>query len=127
MKKILSLFKITFLLLFVLLLIGCSFNLGNNQTDKAVGIIEIKKTGSEGLVDTYTIVYSDGTTSTFTVTNGAQGEQGMQGEKGEDGHTPTISIGENGNWFIDGKDTSIPAKDEVKVSGVTITGKKKER
>ena len=31
------------------------------------------KTGSVGLVDTYTITYSDGTTSTFTVTNGKDG------------------------------------------------------
>ena len=30
----------------------------------------IKKTGTDGLVDTYTITLTDGTTSTFTVTNG---------------------------------------------------------
>ena len=30
----------------------------------------IEKTGTAGLVDTYTITYSDGTTSTFDVTNG---------------------------------------------------------
>ena len=34
------------------------------------GISSITKTGTEGLVDTYTITYSDGFTSTFTVTNG---------------------------------------------------------
>ena len=38
------------------------------------GISSIAKTGTSGLVDTYTITYSDGTTSTFTVTNGAAGQ-----------------------------------------------------
>ena len=39
--------------------------------DDGVGIASITKTGTSGLVDTYTITYSDGTTSTFTVTNGS--------------------------------------------------------
>lgn len=37
------------------------------------GISSIAKTGTQGLVDTYTITYTDGTTSTFTVTNGQNG------------------------------------------------------
>ena len=37
------------------------------------------------------------------------GPQGEQGKPGEDGHTPIITIGENGNWFIDGIDTGKPA------------------
>lgn len=37
------------------------------------GIASITKTGTSGLVDTYTITYTDGTTSTFTVTNGQDG------------------------------------------------------
>lgn len=39
-----------------------------------VGIASITKTGTSGLVDTYTITYTDGTTSTFTVTNGSDAE-----------------------------------------------------
>lgn len=35
-----------------------------------VGIVSIEKTGTEGLVDTYTITLTDGTTVTYTVTNG---------------------------------------------------------
>ena len=35
-------------------------------------IKEITKTGTSGLVDTYTITLTDGTTSTFTVTNGKE-------------------------------------------------------
>ena len=71
----------------------------------AVSISKIEKTSTEGLVDTYTITYTDGTTTTFTVTNGAQGIQGIQGEKGEDGHTPVITI-VDGYWAIDGVKTS---------------------
>ena len=37
------------------------------------GIASITKTGTSGLVDTYTIAYTDGTSTTFTVTNGRNG------------------------------------------------------
>jgi hypothetical protein len=47
-----------------------------------VSITSVTKTSTSDLVDTYTIAYSDGNTSTFNVTNGAQGEQGLQGETG---------------------------------------------
>ena len=40
------------------------------------GIQSIAKTSTAGLVDTYTITYSNASTSTFTVTNGAKGDTG---------------------------------------------------
>ena len=43
---------------------------------------------------------------------GPQGQPGKDGIDGEDGHTPEITIGENGNWFIDGVDTGVSAKGE---------------
>ena len=46
---------------------------GTQDTFQAVnlkGITSITKTGSVGLTDEYTILLSDGTTTTFTVTNG---------------------------------------------------------
>lgn len=51
---------------------------GINGTDgsngkNGVGIVNIEKTKTEGLVDTYTIYLSDGSTYTFTVTNGTNG------------------------------------------------------
>lgn len=49
------------------------------------GIISITKTGTSGLVDTYTIAYTDGTSTTFQVANGAKGEQGEQGTPGAPG------------------------------------------
>lgn len=41
------------------------------------GITKIEKTATSGLTDTYTITYTDNTTSTFTVKNGADGEEGI--------------------------------------------------
>ena len=38
------------------------------------GIASIQKTSTSGLVDTYTITYTNGTTTTFEVTNGEDGE-----------------------------------------------------
>lgn len=38
---------------------------------QGVGIASIAKTSTSGLVDTYTITYTDGSTDTFEVTNGA--------------------------------------------------------
>ena len=60
------------------------------------GITSIEKTKTEGLVDTYTIYFTNGTTTTFTVTNGSGGS-------GTDDYTdltnkPTINNVElNGN------------------------------
>lgn len=39
------------------------------QGETGNGIVSITKTATAGLVDTYTILYTDGTTSTFNVTN----------------------------------------------------------
>ena len=41
--------------------------------EDGVGIASITKTSTAGLVDTYTITFTDETTTTFTVTNGADG------------------------------------------------------
>ena len=78
-----------------------------------VSVVSIEKTETEGNVDTYTITYSDGTTSTFTVTNG---ENGSQGNPGDNGLTPFI--GENGNWWIGETDTGIKA---LGTDGISIT------
>ncbi len=101
------------------LLTGCGTpqqNENNNNSQQQVvngkdgiGIKSITLTGTEGNVDIYTITYTDNTTSIFKVTNGKDGAQGIQGEPGKDGITPTISIGENGNWIINGEDTGINA------------------
>ena len=53
-----------------------TFNLGHVVGANGVGITSIEKTSTSGLVDTYTITYTDNTTSTFTVTNGQDGHGG---------------------------------------------------
>ena len=83
------------------------------------GILSIEKTSTTGNVDTYTITYTNGEKTTFTVTNGTNGAQGIQGEPGQDGHTPVITIGSNGNWYIDGVDTNIRAQGEKGDKGDT--------
>jgi len=52
------------------------------EIDKSKGIEKIEKTKSEGNVDIYTIYYTDGSTSTFTVTNGKDGKDGEKGDTG---------------------------------------------
>jgi hypothetical protein len=36
--------------------------------------------------------------------------KGIAGQPGAPGHSPVVTIGDNGNWFIDGVDTGKPAK-----------------
>lgn len=50
-----------------------------DKGDDGNGIANIAKTSTSGLVDTYTITYTNGATSTFEVTNGRDGAQGAQG------------------------------------------------
>lgn len=52
--------------------------------DPGVGIVSIEKTSTSGNIDTYTITFTNQTTSTFTVTNGTNGKDGV---------TPNIQIG----------------------------------
>lgn len=47
-----------------------------------------------------TVTLSDG--SSFTLTNGSNGQNGQAGS--------VVTIGENGNWFIDGVDTGLAAQ-----------------
>ena len=107
-------------------------NIKGTQGEKGesgVSITKIEKTSTDGLVDTYTITYSNNTTSTFTVTNGAKGTDGTTpkveikegywyindvttGVKaaGEDGVTPTITIDNDGYWVINGTKSNVMAK-----------------
>ena len=60
---------------------------GGTPGPAGVGIQKIEKTGTEGLVDTYTITYTNGQTTTYTIKNGEQGPKGEQGPQGEQGET----------------------------------------
>lgn len=43
--------------------------IGNIKGESGRGIVSIEKTGTTGSVDTYTITYTDDTTSTYTINN----------------------------------------------------------
>lgn len=81
---------------------------GEDGTDGR-SVLSIEKTSSDGNVDTYTITYSDGSVSMFEVTNGTDGKQGIEGKPGKDGHTPTVTISQDGYWVIDGVKTGNSA------------------
>ncbi len=104
-----------------------------------VTLLSLEKTKTEGVIDTYTMTFSDGTKHNFAIYNGNDGENGItpeigengnwfigdedtgisaEGAAGENGLTP--EIGENGNWFIGDEDTGISARGE-KGEAVTIT------
>ncbi len=70
--KICALIFMLVLLPVVILFAGCG--------EVGKSITSIEKTDSTGLVDTYTITYSDGSTYDFTITNGANGLNGADGE-----------------------------------------------
>ena len=56
---------------------------GQGNPGTSITVVSVMKTGTEGLVDTYTITFSDNSTATFTVTNGAEGQQGQAGNNGK--------------------------------------------
>jgi hypothetical protein len=56
-----------------------------------------------------TVTLSNG--NTFTISNGQDGTNGTNGTNGADGKNGSVvTIGDNGNWFIDGVDTGKAAK-----------------
>ena len=61
--------------------------------DSGVGIASITKTGSDGLVDVYTVTFTDGSQTSFSITNGAQGPQGEKGETGTQGEKGDTGVG----------------------------------
>lgn len=109
---------------------------GGTPGKDGVGISNIAKTGTAGLVDTYTITLTNNTTYTFTVTNGAKGETGPQGPAGPQGETgatgpqgpqgetgpqgPTGPRGETGPQGPAG-DSGIVSRQEMSSSDTTVT------
>lgn len=62
-----------FLLCAVVFAAGCG---GTEERENTPYIVSFEKTAADGEKSVYTITYSDGTTSQFTVTNGADGNDG---------------------------------------------------
>lgn len=79
--------------------------LGSTDTNvlaKTNSISKIVLSSSVDNVNTYTIYFTNETTFTFTVSDGVDGENGK-----------TPYVGDNGNWWIDGKDTNVVASATV--------------
>lgn len=74
-----------------------------------IGVVaSVEKTSTDGLVDTYTVTFSNGESFTYTVTNGADGADGAAGDKGDKGDTglkgDAGAAGADGADGTDGKD-----------------------
>lgn len=65
--------------------------------DDGNGIASITKTGTSGLVDTYTIAFTNGTSTTFTITNGSDA---------------TVTI--VSSWSTTTSDSKVPSEKLVK-------------
>lgn len=76
-------------------------NVTGEQGPQGVGIADIQLTGTDGLVDTYTITLTDGNTATFTVTNGAEiAKIEKSGSSGlVDTYTITLTDGKTAGTF----------------------------
>lgn len=81
------------------------------------GIVSVEKIDSVGLVDTYRMMFSDGTYFDYEVKNG---EQGIQGIPGQSGITP--HIGADNHWFLGDEDTGVSASGTVEFSVDINTG-----
>lgn len=86
-----------------------------SMADGHGGIDNIALTSSAGLVDTYTITYADNTTSTFTVTNGADGTNGTNGSNGAT-FTPSVDASGDISWT---NDAGLPNPATVNIKGAT--------
>ena len=102
-----------------------------------VGISGIEKTGTDAStnIDTYTITFTNGSTTTFTVKNGTDGAAGAAGTDGKDGKDGTngrevVLQAVNGTiqWkYADEADTEWKNLLAVTGSNVTITGEQGEK
>ena len=92
------------------------------QGIQGVSVTSITKTGTVGLVDTYTITLSNGQTTTFTVTNGRDGEG--SGDMNSSDYDSDLSV-KNAGGIADYVDANGGKIDHIQVNGTeqTITNK----
>ena len=99
------------------------------QGETGNGISSIVKTGTVGLVDTYTITMTDGSTYNFTVTNGKDGSATIEAGYGININGDEISVDQTVvalknelNQFIKDNDTSYSAVFRGKAAWVKAEG-----
>lgn len=86
------------------------------------GIASITKTGTSGLIDTYTITFTDGSTTTFTVTNGKDGSSGPGSVSWGD-IDGTLSDQTDLQTALNAKQNTLTAGNNITISGNTISAK----
>ena len=89
--------------------------------DSGKGIVDVVKTGSAGNVDTYTINFTDGTSTTFTVSNGRENEKTSQLEN--DSGFITKLVSDLANYYTKNETlstTEITALIEQKANGERV-------
>lgn len=95
--------------------IGVKGDPGINGTDgvDGIGITSIAKTKTEGLVDTYTITFTDGSTFNYDVTNGKDGKNGSGSSTGEENVIESIKVNGVVQTVADDKsvDITVPTVD----------------
>ena len=99
------------------------FKIKGETGDTGTSITSVTKTGTSGLVDTYTVVFSDSTSTTFTVTNGSSIQSiAKTGTSGlTDTYTVTLTNGSTTTFTVaNGKGiTSITNVDVTHAAGHT--------
>lgn len=115
-------------LLLVLSLLACMLVAcdASNDENQDICVVNFEKVGSEGKIDTYKITYSDGTSTTFTVTNGTDGTNGIDGIDGvgiyevkktsSEGMVDTYTI-----YFTDGSTATFTVTNGNSSTGDIIT------
>lgn len=119
-------FKCAFALLCcAVLFVSCSKNYGDD-IDELKGrvstleatVISLQSQIDAGAVITSVTPVTDGVKvvlsngKEFTIQNGKDGQNGQDGKDGS-----VVTIGENGNWLIDGKDTGLPSRGKDGIDG----------
>lgn len=95
--------------------IGVKGDSGTNGSDGAdgIGITSVAKTKTEGLVDTYTITFTNGSTFNYNVTNGKDGKDGTGSSTGEENVIESIKVNGVVQTVADDKsvDITVPTVD----------------
>nr|DAF61342.1 MAG TPA: hypothetical protein [Siphoviridae sp. ctENB54] len=95
--------------------IGVKGDPGTNGSDGAdgIGITSVAKTKTEGLVDTYTITFTDGSTFNYDVTNGKNGKDGSGSSTGEENVIESIKVNGVAQTVAEDKsvDITVPIAD----------------
>lgn len=77
----------------------------DKDLDQRNVVESITKKSESDAEENYEVKYVDGNTFTFKVSVKSDGTREITPSKDKDGKEHEVKIGENGNWFIDGKDT----------------------